>query len=94
MKISKLKKLQESDKNITKNIIDIREKHERTSGYIKGSTHIVMNNLLSNPSKYLNKNERYYILCASGSRSGMTTLMLKLKGYKVSNISGGYMSYR
>lgn len=95
IKVKKLKELIQKDPQIKATIIDIREKEElKTCGKIIGSTHVPMNKLLQNPSKYLKKNKKYYIMCASGARSSSTTLMLWIKRYKVSNVSGGYNKYK
>lgn len=94
MKVSKVKeKLKKGEIN-PKNIIDIREKYELKEGSVKGSTNIAMNKLLKEPAKFLNKDETYYVICQSGTRSFSVWLSLKLKGYKVKNISGGYLAWK
>ncbi|MDF9867795.1 rhodanese-related sulfurtransferase [Bacilli bacterium PM5-3] len=75
------------------NIIDIRTKEECSIGKIKGSKNIEMNDLLSNPKKYLNNDEKYYLYCATGARSKMTCVKLASLGYKVID-SGGYFKYK
>ena len=74
-------------------IIDIREQYEYRMGSLKTSKNIPMGNLLSDPSKYLDKEKTYYIICQSGSRSMMATRQLKKQGFDVINVSGGVGSY-
>lgn len=74
-------------------LIDIREPSETSSGTIKGSKNIPMNNLLDKPEQYLNKDAEYYIMCQSGMRSSRTSKVLNKLGYKVINVSGGIGSY-
>ncbi len=94
MKAIKVKQMLD-DKLIKANqIIDIRESYETKKGKVKGSTNVPMNKLLSAPQKYLNKETTYYIICQSGARSLSTTLILKFKGYKVKNISQGYLKWK
>ncbi len=94
MNIKKFKALITEDDFNKKNIIDIREGYEYKSGNIKGSQNIPMNKLLANPEKFLKKDETYYLICQSGGRSTSTWIGLKLKGYKVKNISGGYNAWK
>lgn len=75
------------------NLIDIREVYEFKGGSIKGAKNIPMNTLLSDPSKYLNKEKTYYILCQSGARSRMASRTLEKQGFDVINVSGGLGSY-
>ncbi len=94
MKNEKLKKLLDNKEIEYKSIIDIRESYEVKTGTIKGSTNIPMNKLLKNPSKYLKKDQTYYLMCLSGARSFSAWINLRLKGYSVKNISGGYLRWK
>ncbi|MEG0297332.1 MAG: rhodanese-like domain-containing protein [Clostridium sp.] len=75
------------------NLIDIRERHEFRAGSIKSAKNIPMDNFLDNPEKYMNKDEKYYILCRSGSRSDSACRILRKDGYNVINVSGGVANY-
>lgn len=74
-------------------IVDIREPYEYNTGSLKTAKNIPMGNLLSEPSKYLNKNKPYYIMCQSGGRSGMACRELQNQGFDVINVGGGMGSY-
>lgn len=76
------------------NLIDIREEYEYQNGSIKGAKNIPMNKLLTNAEKYMNKKEKYYIMCQSGGRSGRTTAELSKMGFDVVDVTGGMGSYR
>ncbi len=54
---------------------------------IKGSTWIDINKLLSNPSKYLDKNKTYYFYCSKGSRSRRAVQILGVYGYNVVKVT-------
>ncbi len=94
MKAKKLKELLEKEKVSAKNIIDIREGYELQNGKVKNSKNVPMNTLIANPSKYLTKEEIYYLMCQTGVRSFSTSIILKLKGYKVKNVYGGYLAWK
>lgn len=72
------------------NIIDIRENYLYEKGHLFNSVNIPMNVLLNNPSKFINKNETYYIYCSSGIRSKKTCELLRLLGYNVINVIDGF----
>lgn len=74
-------------------IIDIREPYEYKSGTLKTAKNIPMGNLVSEPSKYLNKEKTYYIMCQSGGRSGRASKVLQKQGFNVINVAGGMGSY-
>ncbi|MBR3145771.1 MAG: rhodanese-like domain-containing protein [Bacilli bacterium] len=76
-----------------KNIIDIRSKNKYSMGHIPSAINIEYLELLSNPSKYLNKNEIYYLYCDSGYTSSMVVNKLNNIGYNTVNIDGGYNNY-
>ncbi|HZW49150.1 MAG TPA: rhodanese-like domain-containing protein [Bacillota bacterium] len=77
----------------TINLIDIREPSEFRTGSIKTAKNIPMNTLLSNPEKYLKKDQSYYLVCHSGARSQSTCSQLIKAGYDVTNVVGGIGSY-
>ncbi len=74
-------------------LIDVREPSEYSVSSINGSKNIPMGRLLQSPADYLRKEEVYHILCQSGMRSSIATSMLKAKGFKAINVSGGMNSY-
>lgn len=78
-------------KNI--NIIDIRSIEKYNDNHINGAIHIPMLLLLKDPSKYLNKNETYYIYCQYGKNSYKVCSFLIRQGYKVRNVLGGYEAW-
>ncbi len=75
------------------NIIDIRSVEKYNDNHIDNAIHIPMLLLLKEPSKYLNKNEDYYIYCQYGKNSYKVCLNLIKQGYRVYNILGGYEAW-
>ncbi|MDD2371282.1 MAG: rhodanese-like domain-containing protein [Firmicutes bacterium] len=75
------------------NIIDVREKYECAQGMLKSTKNIPMNKLMSDADKLIKKDETYYLICHTGSRSSRVCKYLDKLGFKVINIKGGMMSY-
>ena len=75
------------------NIIDIRPIQNFNNNHIPGAKNISYNDLVINPSKYLNKNETYYIYCRHGVTSQGLCQMLASQGYKTVSVIGGYEAW-
>ena len=74
-------------------IIDVREAYEYANGTVDGAVNVPLNELASDPTKHLNKDETYYIMCLSGGRSMMVCQALEEAEYKVVNLEGGYSGF-
>lgn len=85
--------INELDKKLYKDAIDIREVNEYQAGKITGIKNIPMTGLLMNPEQFMKKEQTYYIMCLSGRRSAMTVKKLEKQGYNVINLDGGYSGY-
>ena len=75
------------------NVIDIRMPQKFNDNHIPGALNINANSLMNNPEKFLNPNLTYYIYCQKGSSSRTLAQVLRVKGYKVFNIIGGYEAW-
>jgi phage shock protein E len=73
-------------------ILDVRSKGEYTSGNIKGSINISVDQLSNNLSKLKDKNIPIITCCASGMRSASAKSILKANGYKEVYNGGGWSS--
>ena len=62
-------------------ILDVRSKDEFSSGHIKNSINIPVDQLSHNLSKLKDKNKCIVCCCASGMRSGTAKRILESKGY-------------
>lgn len=74
-------------------LIDIRSVAKYNDNHIPNAININSENLVANPSKYINKNEKYYLYCQKGITSKKIVQILNVKGYNVVNIQGGYESW-
>lgn len=75
------------------NLIDIRSVEKYNFKHMDKAINIQIDNLISNPSKYLSKNKLYYIYCQKGLQSKKLCLLLQNLGYNVVNIQGGYEAW-
>ncbi len=75
-------------------IIDIRNSYYYNQGHIDGAINIPYYKLLSNYSRYLDKNNTYYLYCDYGEQSRDVASRLVKFGYNVYSIDGGYLKYK
>ena len=80
-------------KLVNPNVIDVRIPQKYNDNHIPGAININANSLLNNPEKYLNPSLIYYVYCQKGTSSKTLTQILRVKGYKVFNIIGGYEAW-
>ena len=76
------------------NIIDIRSKYIYDLSHIDKSLNIPYDYLVLSPSKYLNKNDTYYLYCQAGYTSKSISKKLNSLGKKIISVNGGYNSYK
>ena len=72
------------------NVIDIRMPQKYNENHIRRALNINSYDLMNNPEKYLNRSLIYYIYCQKGTSSKTLAQVLRVKGYQVFNIIGGY----
>lgn len=75
-------------------ILDVREKKELKSGYIKDSTHIPLSDV-KNKLDQLDKDKSILVYCRSGSRSSHIAGVLTRNEYEnVYNLKGGIQAWK
>ena len=79
--------------NVNGKIIDIRDLSKYKNGHIDGAINIPYDELISYHSRYLNKDDVYYIYCQRGVTSRLCMQILCSFGYKVYSLMGGYDAY-
>jgi rhodanese-related sulfurtransferase len=70
-------------------VVDVREPNEWTAGHIDGAIHIPLNTLLAGGSSALDATRPTVVVCRSGARSELATLMLRTRGFDAANLVGG-----
>jgi rhodanese-related sulfurtransferase len=70
-------------------IVDCREPYEWVAGRIDGSIHLPLNTILAGATGELDPARRTVVVCRSGNRSELATLMLRARGFDAYNLTGG-----
>ena len=71
-------------------IVDVREPYEWEAGRIEGAIHIPLNELMGGAGQdQLDQNKPVAVICRSGNRSELASLMLKAKGFDAHNVRDG-----
>lgn len=73
-------------------LLDVRTDLERETGTIEDSTHISLQELRKRYNE-LDKNKEYWTYCQVGQRGYYAERLLKQRGLKVKNLSGGLKQY-
>ncbi len=85
--------LEQTMKKQKVNVLDVREIDEYNEGHIPGAIHTPMSEFMNHLDK-IKKNESYYVVCYSGSRSQVVAGYLGNNGYQVINVLGGMSTYK
>src|SRR5213080_4208030 len=71
-------------------IVDVREPNEWEAGRIEGAIHIPLNDLMAGTGQdQLDPDRPVAVVCRSGNRSELASLMLKAKGFDAHNMRDG-----
>jgi rhodanese-related sulfurtransferase len=71
-------------------ILDVREPYEWEAGHIEGSVHIPLAQVMGGQEQErLDRERPVVIVCRSGNRSELATLMLQARGFDAENFEGG-----
>ncbi|MGX7350544.1 rhodanese-like domain-containing protein [Enterococcus canis] len=74
-------------------ILDVREVDEFSQGHLAGACNLPLSEFESWAAQ-LDPKETYQILCHSGNRSQMASMVLARAGFSVVNVSDGMMAYK
>lgn len=81
------------DKNSDYVFIDVREPEEWDMGVIPGSIKISLGDI-QDSLESMDKDKKYIMVCRSGNRSNVASMMMLQKGFKdVSNFQGGMLDW-
>ncbi|ABZ83735.1 fad-dependent pyridine nucleotide-disulfide oxidoreductase, putative [Heliomicrobium modesticaldum Ice1] len=73
-------------------LLDVRSELEYENGHIPGAIHIPVDALRDRLGE-LDPSKEYWLYCRVGFRGYLAERILKQRGFKARNLSGGYMSY-
>jgi len=70
-------------------LVDVREPYEWEAGRVDGAVHIPVNAIMSGAGSDLDKDKPVAVICRTGNRSELATMMLQARGYDAHNVEGG-----
>ena len=71
-------------------ILDVREPYEWEAGRIEGAMHVPLNDLMAGKGQdQLDPERPVAVICRSGNRSELASLMLKARGFDAFNVRDG-----
>ena len=70
-------------------LVDVREPYEWEAGRVDGAVHIPVNAIMSGAGSDLDKDKPVAVICRTGNRSELATIMLQARGYDAHNVEGG-----
>lgn len=71
-------------------IVDVREPYEWEAGRIEGAVHVPLDQLMAGREEgRLDRDRPVVLVCRSGNRSELATMMLQARGYDAHNLEGG-----
>ncbi|MFM7718765.1 MAG: rhodanese-like domain-containing protein [Actinomycetota bacterium] len=74
-------------------ILDVREPAEWAAGHVEGSVHLELNHLLAGADPGLDPARPTVVVCRSGARSELGTLLLVGRGHDAANLVGGLAAW-
>ncbi len=70
-------------------LVDCREPYEWEAGRVEGAIHIPLNDIMSGAGADLGKDTPIVVICRSGNRSELATMMFQARGFEAHNLEGG-----
>ena len=70
-------------------LVDCREPYEWNAGRVEGAIHIPLNAIMGGAGQELDKARPVVLICRSGNRSELATMMFQARGFQAYNLEGG-----
>jgi rhodanese-related sulfurtransferase len=70
-------------------LVDCRELYEWVAGRIEGAVHVPLNAIMAGSTSGLEASKPVVVVCRSGNRSELATMMLQARGFEAYNLEGG-----
>jgi rhodanese-related sulfurtransferase len=77
------------DELSTIQLVDCREQYEWEAGRVEGAVHIPLNDIMGGAGGDLATDRPIVVICRSGNRSELATMMFQARGYEAHNLEGG-----
>lgn len=70
-------------------LVDCREPNEWEAGHIDGAIFLPLNTIMAGAGTDLDQARPIAVICRSGNRSELATMMFQARGFDATNIQGG-----
>jgi rhodanese-related sulfurtransferase len=70
-------------------LVDCREPYEWNAGRVEGAIHIPLNAIMGGAGADLDQRKPVVVICRSGNRSELATMMFQARGFEAYNLAGG-----
>ena len=70
-------------------LVDCREQDEWNAGRIEGAVFLPLNAILAGAGSDLDASKPVVVVCRSGNRSELATMMFQARGFEAYNLEGG-----
>lgn len=70
-------------------LVDCREQYEWNAGRVEGAVHLPLNAIMAGAGKDLDPGRPVVVICRSGNRSELATMMFQARGFEAYNMEGG-----
>lgn len=70
-------------------LVDCREPYEWEAGRVAGAVHIPLNDIMAGGGTDLDVARPVAVICRTGNRSELATMMLQARGFEAYNVQGG-----
>jgi rhodanese-related sulfurtransferase len=70
-------------------LVDCREQYEWDAGRIEQAIHIPLNTIMAGSGPALDPAKPIAVICRSGNRSELASMMLQARGFEAYNVEGG-----
>lgn len=70
-------------------LVDCREQYEWDAGRVEGAIHLPLNEIMAGAGADLDAKKPVVVICRSGNRSELATMMLQARGFEAYNLAGG-----
>jgi rhodanese-related sulfurtransferase len=70
-------------------LVDCREQNEWDAGRVDGAIHLPLNAIMAGAGSDLDASKPVVVICRTGNRSELATMMLQARGFEAYNLEGG-----
>lgn len=70
-------------------LVDCRDLYEWVAGHVEGAVHLPVNAIMAGAGQDLDRSKPIAVICRTGNRSELATMMLQARGFDATNVEGG-----